>query len=120
MSRTIYLVVTLCWMSSRPADDGLRAGFAGVPAQEAPGLPGRGFLGFPAGGVGGFAGGHTYGMHAVGMPGRNEFDTLYPVTLPNLGAAVVSNRTVCHPWASTATSIPVDFPAWVVTLDSTP
>jgi hypothetical protein len=25
-------------------------------------------------------------MHAVGMPGRNEFDTLYPVTLPNLGA----------------------------------
>ena len=62
-------------------------GFAGVPAQEAPGLPGRGFLGFPAGGVGGFAGGHTYGMHTVGMPGRNEFDTLYPVTLPNLGAA---------------------------------
>lgn len=87
MSRTIYSAVTCCWMLAALPTVLFARGFAGVPAQESPGLPGRGFLGFPAGGVGGFAGGHMYGMHAVGMPGRNEFDTLYPVTLPNLGAA---------------------------------
>ncbi|MHB8971388.1 MAG: hypothetical protein ACYC3X_23390 [Pirellulaceae bacterium] len=86
MSRFQQLALGICLVSAALQTMVFARGFAGVAAQDNLGIPSRGHMGFPTGGIGGFAGGHMSGLHEVGMPGRNEFDTLVPVTLDNLRA----------------------------------